>query len=66
MGEHTVKNITEPVRVYRMRVGPEAGGPGKKLGQNDGAGQCLGAAEAVLILVIGAVAIWNFYFVLHQ
>jgi len=24
LGEHTVKNITEPVRVYRMRVGPEA------------------------------------------
>ena len=24
MGEHTVKNIREPVRVYRMRVGPEA------------------------------------------
>jgi adenylate cyclase len=23
MGEHTVKNITEPVRVYRMRIGPE-------------------------------------------
>jgi adenylate cyclase len=27
MGEHTVKNITEPVRVYRMRVGPEAVAP---------------------------------------
>ncbi|MFQ5931848.1 MAG: adenylate/guanylate cyclase domain-containing protein, partial [Nitrospiraceae bacterium] len=24
LGEHTVKNITEPVRVYRMRIGPEA------------------------------------------
>jgi class 3 adenylate cyclase len=23
MGEHTVKNIKEPVRVYRMRIGPE-------------------------------------------
>ena len=24
LGEHSVKNIAEPVRVYRMRVGPEA------------------------------------------
>jgi len=24
MGEHTVKNIKEPVRVYRMQIGPEA------------------------------------------
>ncbi len=24
LGEHTVKNIKEPVRVYRMRVGPDA------------------------------------------
>ena len=27
LGEHTVKNITEPVRVYRMRIGPEAAAP---------------------------------------
>jgi adenylate cyclase len=28
LGEHTVKNITEPIRVYRMRVGPDAAAPG--------------------------------------
>jgi len=27
LGEHTVKNIKEPVRVYRMRIGPEAPPP---------------------------------------
>jgi class 3 adenylate cyclase/tetratricopeptide (TPR) repeat protein len=27
LGEHSVKNITEPVRVYRMRIGPEDAPP---------------------------------------
>ena len=27
LGEHTVKNIKEPVRVYRMRIGPDATAP---------------------------------------
>ena len=28
LGERIVKNIREPVRVYRMRIGPEAAAPG--------------------------------------
>jgi adenylate cyclase len=58
LGEHTVKNITEPVRVYRMRVGPEAvvhptPKPWRKAAL---------AALIVLIVAAGAWAIWNFYF----
>jgi len=58
LGEHTVKNITEPVRVYRMRVGPEAvvhpkPHPWRKAAM---------AALVVLIVAAGAFTIWNFYF----
>jgi len=59
MGEHTVKNITDPVRVYRMRVGPEAEAQ-KKAGPKRWRRAAL-AGVAVLILVIAAAAIWNFY-----
>jgi adenylate cyclase len=63
LGEHTVKNIMEPVRVYRMRVGPEAVSP---TGKEEKAGPkrwrwAALAAIVALILVVGAVAIWNFY-----
>jgi adenylate cyclase len=58
LGEHAVKNITEPVRVYRMRVGPEVvvqpkSKPWRKTAL---------AALAVLIVAAGAWSIWNFYF----
>jgi len=58
LGEHTVKNITEPVRVYRMRVGPEAAVKPKPRYWHKAAL----AAMAVLVVVAGAWAIWNFYF----
>jgi adenylate cyclase len=58
LGEHTVKNIKEPVRVYRMRVGPEAAvKPSPRRWQRSAL-----AAVAVLVVVGGAWAIWNFYF----
>jgi TolB-like protein/class 3 adenylate cyclase len=60
MGEHTVKNITEPVRVYRMRVGPEATAR-KEAGPKQWRWAVM-SGVAALILVIAAVAIWNFYF----
>jgi len=63
LGEHTVKNIADPVRVYRVLLAPEA------------AGEVLGekrpglrhwhwgvVAVAVLILGVTAVASWYFYF----
>ena len=63
MGEHTVKNITDPVRVYRMRVGPEAAVPTvkeEKTGPKRWRWASI-AGIAVLVLLVGAVAIWNFY-----
>jgi adenylate cyclase len=63
MGEHTVKNITEPVRVYRMRIGPEAAAPIKreeKERPRRWRWAAIGGA-AVLIIIAGGLAIWNFY-----
>jgi adenylate cyclase len=64
LGEHTVKNIKEPVRVYRMRIGPEAATPvvrEEKAGPRRWQKAALGAV-AVLVVLAGAWAIWNFYF----
>jgi len=64
LGEQDVKNIPEPVRVYRLLTAPADAGkmisegkpkPRKWLWTASG-------AIALIILVIGAVAIWNFYF----
>jgi len=64
LGEHTVKNIAEPVRVYRMRIGPEAVAPmerEEKKKPRRWRWAAIGAA-AVLIIIAGGLAIWNFYF----
>jgi adenylate cyclase len=64
LGEHTVKNIKEPVRVYRMRIGPEAAAPvikEEKAGPRRWQKAAL-AAVVVLVVLAGAWAIWNFYF----
>jgi len=54
MGEHTVKNIKEPVRVYRMRIGPEAAASlrWKKIGLRRWPKT---AMAAVALLVIAAI-----------
>jgi len=64
MGEHTVKNIKEPVRVYRMRIGPEAATPvvGKEKARLGHWQKAVLAAVVVLVVAAGAWAIWNFYF----
>jgi adenylate cyclase len=64
LGEQTVKNIEKPVRVYRVLTGAEAAG--KVIGEirpktKQLRGVAIGAV-AVLIIVAGALAIWNFYF----
>jgi adenylate cyclase len=58
-GEHTVKNIIEPVRVYRVSVEP--GAAGKRIGKKR---LVLGRrylAAVVIVLVIGAAAFWIYY-----
>jgi adenylate cyclase len=63
LGEQTVKNIRKPVRVYRVLTEDEA--VGKVIGEirpktKQLRGIAIGAV-AVLIIVAGALAIWNFY-----
>jgi len=63
MGEHIVKNIKDPVRVYRMRIGPEAAAPGVSKEKRPGVKRWQWTAlAAVVVLIVGAVTIWNFYF----
>jgi len=62
LGEHTVKNIAEPVRVYRVMMEPEAAG--KVVGEKrakPGWWQMAALAVATLILITGAVAVLNLY-----
>lgn len=63
LGEHTVKNITEPVRVYRVLLEPEAAG--KVIGEKRARARRWQwvALAVVTVLVVGggAVAVWNFY-----
>jgi len=58
LGEHTVKNIAKPIRVYRVPMEPRV-----RKEKRAGLRRWQRAAlAAVVILIIGAVAIWNFYF----
>jgi adenylate cyclase len=63
LGEHAVKNIAEPVRVYKVLTEPEY--TGKVIGElkpktKQLRGVAIGAV-AILIIVAGIFAIWNFY-----
>jgi adenylate cyclase len=63
LGEHSVKNIAEPVRVYRVLMEPEAAGKvigEERLRRRQWRWAAIGGV-AVLIIVIGALAVWNFY-----
>jgi adenylate cyclase len=66
LGEHRVKNIAEPVRVYRVLVEPEAAG--KVIGEKRFIGRISRkaaiAAIIALIIVAGGLIGWNIY--LHQ
>jgi len=59
LGEHTVKNITKPVRVYKVPLEPRAIRE-KRAGLRRWHKV---AVAAVVVLVLGAagVAVWNFY-----
>jgi adenylate cyclase len=61
LGEHSVKNITEPVVVYRVLMEPEAAG--KLIGRKRGRlrGWLWAAVAAVVVVFVVAAVIWNFY-----
>jgi adenylate cyclase len=63
LGEQSVKNIPEPVRVYRVLMEPEYAG---KVIEQEGPKPrkwrwAAIAAAAVIVIVVGVLAIWNFY-----
>jgi adenylate cyclase len=63
LGEQSVKNIAEPVRVYRVLMEPEAAG--KVIGEKRFLGRVSRraaiAAFIILLIVAGAVIVWNIY-----
>jgi len=62
IGEHTVKNISDPVKVYRVLMEPEAAG--KVIGEKRARSRRRHwpvVASVILVLGFVAVAIWNFY-----
>ena len=63
LGEHAVKNIAKPVRVYRVLMEPEAAGKvigGKKVKPRQWKNAAM-VLVVVLIVVIAAAIIWKFY-----
>ena len=56
LGEQTVKNIVEPVRVYRAQIEPAAKKAEKRVGL-----RWQWAVLALVIMGAGAVVIWNFF-----
>jgi adenylate cyclase len=64
IGEHTVKNIAEPLKVYRVPVGPETATPKEvnEKGNHLKKWRWTALVVAVAIIIIGALAIKNFYF----
>jgi len=63
LGEHSVKNIDEPVRVYRILTAPEQAGV--VIGEKTAAGKkwrrLAYAAVVCLIIVAGGLTAWNIY-----
>jgi adenylate cyclase len=62
LGEQEVKNIEKPIRVYRVLTEPEAVGEVIGEGVRRPKSWPLGAVVAMFIVILGGLAIWNFYF----
>jgi len=62
LGEHTVKNIVQPIKVYRILTEREHAG--KVIGERGRKERRWrwAAVAVAIILVGGALAVWNFYF----
>ena len=62
LGEHEVKNIAEPVRIYRILLTPDL--EGKIIGEfkkKSGRTKMAYAAAIIIMMVICAVILWKFY-----
>jgi adenylate cyclase len=63
LGEHSVKNIAEPVRVYRILMEPNM--VGKLIGEKKSKRMrtaVIALSIIVVLLVAGALVVWNAYF----
>ena len=64
LGEQNVKNIKEPVRIYKMLLEPDDAGKiiGEKKSRPGQRKWTIVAVTAMLILLVAAFSIWNYYF----
>ncbi len=64
LGEHSVKNIVEPVRVYKVLTEPEYAGRviREESPKPSRWPRKATAAIVILFVVAGALVVWNFYF----
>jgi len=60
IGEQKVKNIEKPIRVYRVLMDPAAAG--KVIGEKRPISRHWRWAAFALLVVAGALVIWNFYY----
>jgi adenylate cyclase len=61
LGEHVVKNIPEPVRVYRVLMEPGVTKAGKGLRIEARGKKALVLGIVALLLVVAALAVWRLY-----
>ena len=63
LGEQNVKNISEPVRVYRILTEPADAGKmiGEKQPKSKKLKWAASGATALIVLIIGGIAIWNYH-----
>src|SRR4029453_5162634 len=59
LGEHTVKNITRPIRVYRLRLDASPRLPGRQRGGRRLVAGSVGAIVVLVLLGAGAWAGWR-------
>ena len=60
LGEHSVKNIAEPVHVYRVLMEPESAG--KVIGEKRKTKRWIALAAAIIVLIgVGGLAGWYLY-----
>jgi class 3 adenylate cyclase len=64
LGEQNVKNIKEPVRMYKMLLEPDDAGKiiGEKKSRPGQRKWTIVAVTAMLIVLVAAFSIWNYYF----